>query len=126
MRESEKRTATLIGSELRKSEDRTATLIGSELRKSEDRTASLIANEVGGLHSDIQDVETRLVARLDSIDSRLKLRRAGLIQSGARAMARFSEFAENSEERWVSLVARVEALERKITAGEHGNGAGKT
>jgi hypothetical protein len=34
--------------------------------------------------------------RLESIDSRLKLQ-AGLIQSGARAMARFSEFAENSE-----------------------------
>src|SRR5580698_10356834 len=38
--------------------------------------------------------------RLESIDSRLKLQ-AGLIQSGARAMARFSACAENSEERWV-------------------------
>jgi hypothetical protein len=36
-------------------------------------------------------------ARLESIDSRLKLQ-AGLIQSGARAMSRFSAFAENSEE----------------------------
>jgi hypothetical protein len=52
-------------------------------------------------------------ARLESIDSRLKLQ-AGLIQSGARAMARFSGFAENSEERWVALAARVEALERKL------------
>jgi hypothetical protein len=52
-------------------------------------------------------------ARLESIDSRLKLQ-AGLIQSGARAMARFSAFAENAEERWVDLAARVEALERKL------------
>jgi hypothetical protein len=52
-------------------------------------------------------------ARLESIDTRLKLQ-AGLIQSGARAMARFSEFAESSEERWVALVARVEAPEKKL------------
>jgi hypothetical protein len=56
--------------------------------------------------------------RLESIDSRLKLQ-AGLIQSGARAMARCSEFSENSEERWVELAARVAALERKL------GGAGK-
>jgi hypothetical protein len=55
----------------------------------------------------------RVDHRLESIDARLKLQ-AGLIQSGARAMARFSEFAENSEQRWVALVARVEALERKL------------
>ena len=53
--------------------------------------------------------------RLESIDSRLKLQ-AGLIQSGARAMARFSAFAENSEDRWVELAARVAALERKLDA----------
>jgi hypothetical protein len=51
--------------------------------------------------------------RLESIDTRLKLQ-AGLIQSGARAMARFSEFAESSEQRWVSLVNRVEVLEKKL------------
>jgi hypothetical protein len=50
-------------------------------------------------------------ARLASIDSRLKLQ-TGLIQSGARAMARFSQFAETSEERWVALVTRIEALEK--------------
>ena len=55
-------------------------------------------------------------ARLASIDSRLKLQ-AGLIQSGARAMARFSEFSENSEERWIALVARVAALEKKLEEG---------
>ncbi len=51
--------------------------------------------------------------RLESIDSRLKLH-AGLIQSGARAMARFSSFSENSEERWVDLAARVAETERKL------------
>jgi len=29
-------------------------------------------------------------------------------------MPRFSAFAENAEERWVDLAARVEALERKL------------
>jgi hypothetical protein len=83
------------------------------LQGMEDRTAALIGAEVGGLHIDIQQSEARIGARLDSIDSRLKLQ-AGLIQSGARAMARFSEYAENSEERWGALVGRVEALERKL------------
>lgn len=79
---------------LREMEERTALLIAGKLRESEERTALLIANEVGGLHTEIQDAEGRLRARFDSIDARLKLQ-AGLIQSGARAMARFSEFSEN-------------------------------
>ena len=86
------------------------------LRGMEERTAALIAGEIGALHTQIQQSEARLDARLSSIDSRLKLQ-AGLIQSGARAMARFSEFAENSEERWVALVSRVETLERKLEGG---------
>jgi len=52
-------------------------------------------------------------ARFDSVDARLKLQ-AGLIQSGTRAMARFSEFSENSEWRWVSLLGRVAALEKRL------------
>ncbi len=83
------------------------------LQGMEDRTAALVAGEIGSLHSQIQQTEARLGERLDSIDSRLKLQ-AGLIQAGSRAMARFSEFAENSEERWIALVHRVEALERKL------------
>ncbi len=78
-----------------------------------DRAVQAFAGEVGSLHTQIQQTEARLGARLESIDSRLKLQ-AGLIQSGARAMARFSEFSENSEERWVALVGRVEALEKKL------------
>jgi hypothetical protein len=97
--------------------------IASELQKLEERTALLIAAEVGGLHTEIQGVEKRLSARFESIDARLKLQ-AGLIQSGARAMARFSEFSENSEARWIALLSRVEALERKLSGGGHGNGKG--
>jgi hypothetical protein len=106
---------------VRASEDRTASLIAGEVRASEDRTASLIASEVGSLHTDIQGAEKRLGIRLDSIDARMKLH-AGLIQSGARAMARFSEFAQNSEERWVDLATRVEDLDRRTPRGDHTNG----
>lgn len=58
------------------------------------------------------DVSTRLA----SIDTRLKLQ-AGLIQGGARAMARFSEFSENSEQRWTDLALRVLAIENKLQGG---------
>jgi hypothetical protein len=139
LRAMEDRTAALIaGVEDRTAariagvEDRTAariagvedhtTELANEMRKLEDRTAALIAGELGSLHTGIQNSEIRMRALFDSIDSRLKLQ-AGLIQSGARAMARFSEFSENSEDRWVALVARVEALERKVSGGNHGNGA---
>jgi hypothetical protein len=70
------------------------------------RFSQHILHEVGARFD-----ETR--TRLESIDTRLKLQ-AGLIQSGSRAMARFSEFSENSEQRWVDLASRVEALERKL------------
>jgi len=70
------------------------------------RFSQHILNEVGSRFEEVK-------ARFDSVDARLKLQ-AGLIQSGARAMARFSEFAENSEDRWVSLVGRVAALEKRL------------
>ncbi len=87
--------------------------LDEKFRASEDRTAALIANEVGALHTDILGVESRLTARFDSLDARLKLQ-AGLIQAGSRAMARFSQFSEDSEERWVTLMTRVEALEKRL------------
>ena len=68
--------------------------------------ATHILQEVGGRFNEVN-------AKLESIDSRLKLQ-AGFIQSGARAIARFSEFSETSEARWVDLVSRVEALEKRI------------
>lgn len=83
------------------------------LQGMEERMAALIAGEVGTLHTDIGERFGRMDSRLESIDSRLKLQ-AGLVQAGSRAMARFSEYAETSEARWVALVARVEALEKKL------------
>jgi hypothetical protein len=83
------------------------------LQGMEDRMAALIAGEIGSLHTDIGERFDRMDTRLESIDSRLKLQ-AGLIQAGARAMARFSEFSENSEVRWVDLATRLAALERKV------------
>lgn len=55
--------------------------------------------------------------KLESIDARLKLQ-AGLIQAGARSMARFSEYAETSEQRWVSLALRVAEIERRLEGGK--------
>jgi hypothetical protein len=78
--------------------DRTAAATEIRLIDRIDRLAEATAGEVGTLHTQIEGVEKRLGARLESIDARMKLQ-AGLIQAGARAMARFSEFAENSEER---------------------------
>jgi len=54
-----------------------------------------ILNEVGSRFEEVKARFNSMDARFDSVDARLKLQ-AGLIQSGARAMARFSEFAENS------------------------------
>jgi hypothetical protein len=68
------------------------------LRAMEERIAALVAGEIGSLHTDMGERFERVEIKLESIDSRLKLQ-AGLIQSGARAMARFSEFAESSEAR---------------------------
>ena len=76
------------------------------LEESFTRWSQHILSEVGARFGEVNQ-------RLESIDTRLKLQ-AGLIQSGARAMARFSEFAETSEQRWVALVSRVEELERRV------------
>lgn len=51
--------------------------------------------------------------KLASIDARLKVQ-AGLMQSGARAMARLSAYTEESEMRWVDLATRVLAIEQKL------------
>lgn len=64
----------------------------------------------------LHEMDTRfsLVDRkLESIDSRLKLQ-AGLIQSGARAIARLTDYSETSEARWVDLTVRFDSLERRM------------
>lgn len=101
--------------QLRAVEERTM----AQLRALEERTAALMAAEIGSLHSDMGHRLARVEARFDSVDARLKLQ-AGLIQSGARAMARFSEFSENSEQRWVDLDVRVRQIERKLENGASG------
>jgi hypothetical protein len=70
------------------------------------RFSQHILNEMGSRFDEVK-------AQLNSMDARLKLH-AGLIQSGARAMARFSKFGEDSEEPWVSLVGRVAAPEKRL------------
>lgn len=50
------------------------------LQGMEDRTAALIASELGSLHTDIQDVEKRLGARLDEVNVSLDVH-AGLLQT---------------------------------------------
>jgi hypothetical protein len=40
------------------------------LQGMEDRTAALIAGEIGSLHTQIKQVEDRIVAQLDTIDAR--------------------------------------------------------
>jgi len=89
--------------------------IEAQMQGVENRMAALMASEIGSLHSDMQTIERRILDRLDALDSRLKLQ-AGLIQIGMRGMVRFSEFAEASESRWLDLVSRVEALEKKVSA----------
>ncbi|HZL56677.1 MAG TPA: hypothetical protein VFC21_06340 [Bryobacteraceae bacterium] len=51
--------------------------------------------------------------KLESIDSRLQLH-AGLVQSGARAIARLSQYSESSEARYTELLTRFEDLERRV------------
>jgi hypothetical protein len=120
----EERTATLIAAtatEIQASEERTTARVAREIRASEERTAALIAAEIGSVHIDMEHRFAHVEARFDSVDARLKLQ-AGLIQAGARAMARFSKFSESSEERWNELDRQVEAVERKLANGTHGDG----
>jgi hypothetical protein len=56
-------------------------------------------------------------AKLASMDARLKLQ-AGFIQAGTRTLARFSQFAEDSESRWIAHEARLTALEKKPEGGK--------
>jgi hypothetical protein len=51
--------------------------------------------------------------KLESMDSRLKLQ-AGLIQTGSRAIARLTNYSENSEARWVDPAVRFDSLERRV------------
>jgi len=96
--------------------DALETRLSERTQAMETRIANVIAGEVAAIHADMGNRFDAVEARFDSIDARLKLQ-AGLIQSGARALARFSDFAENSEARWVSVVERVAAIEKRLGMG---------
>src|SRR5665213_1247147 len=64
----------------------------------------------------LHEMDLRLATvdkKLESIDSRLQLH-AGLVQSGARAIARLSQHSESSEGRYTELLTRFEDLERRV------------
>jgi|SRR5579885_876517 tetrahydromethanopterin S-methyltransferase subunit G len=78
-----------------------------------DALDSKLENAVSHLLNEIGRRAEEQMARWESIDARLTLQ-AGLIQSGSRAITRFSRFAENSEARWVDLDRRVRAIEDRL------------
>ena len=80
--------------------------IRTELKAELDSVLTHVLNEIG------RRAEEQ-TARWESIDARLTLR-AGLIQSGSRAITRLSRFAENSEARWIDLDKRIRAIEDRL------------
>ena len=74
-------------------EERFDARLDARLDEAFTRFSQHILNEVGSRFEEVKARFDSVDARFDSVDARLKLQ-AGLIQSGARAMARFSEFSE--------------------------------
>ena len=70
----------------REIEHRAESLIADEMRKSQERNALLIASAFEGVRTHLQDMERRLSARFDSIDSELDLS-AEPIHEALREMA---------------------------------------
>jgi hypothetical protein len=85
----ETRIVQRFESRLKDTEARLEARFDARLDEAFTRFSQHILNEVGSRFEEVK-------ARFDSVDARLKLQ-AGLIQSGTPAMARFSEFSENSE-----------------------------
>ncbi len=82
-----------------------------------DALAKRFDDKLTGLAQHIlHEMETKFAhenKKSESIDSRLKLQ-AGLIQTGSRAIARLTNYSENSEARWVDLTVRFDSLERRV------------
>ena len=72
-----------------------------ELEELRDQLVALIVDTSGSLHTQIQESERRLEARMDRgferLDARLG-RHGGLIQGGAKAIARLTEWSERVDE----------------------------
>jgi hypothetical protein len=79
-----------------------------------------MAAEIGALHTDIRQVETRLTARMDEYHNRLD-RHGALLQTGARQIVRIFEGEEELSRLWRDLEKRTASLEIGFR-----NGSGET
>ena len=82
-----------------------------------DATKEQLVNHTNGiaaeLHIQIQSVETRLIDKISAVEKRLELQ-GGLIQSGARAMARFIKWTEGTDVELSGYEHRLMLLEKRV------------
>ena len=82
-----------------------------------DATKEQLVNHTNGvaaeLHIQMQSVETRLIEKISAIEKRLELQ-GGLIQSGARAMARFIKWTEGTDVELSGYEHRLTLLEKRV------------
>jgi chromosome segregation ATPase len=82
-----------------------------------DATKEQLVNHTNGiaaeLHLQIQGVETRLTTKISAVEKRLELQ-GGLIQSGARAMARFIKWTEGTDIELSGYEHRLTLLEKRV------------
>ena len=82
-----------------------------------DATKEQLVNHTNGiaaeLHLQIQSVETRLTTKISAVEKRLELQ-GGLIQSGARAMARFIKWTERTDIELSGYEHRLTLLETRV------------
>jgi hypothetical protein len=67
-----------------------------------------------GLHTQIEDLDRRVGERFDHIEKRLDLQ-GGLVQSGARALARFTEWSEGTDLDLSRYDRRITEIEKRLT-----------
>jgi len=73
------------------------------------------------LHTQIQELDTRLSERLDRMEARQD-RQGTLIQSGSRAMTRFIEWSESADESFSRYDRRLTKIEKRLDRIEGANG----
>jgi chromosome segregation ATPase len=82
-----------------------------------DATKEQLVNHTNGiaaeLHLQIQSVESRLTTKISAVEKRLELQ-GGLIQSGARAMARFIKWTERTDIELSGYEHRLTLLETRV------------
>jgi chromosome segregation ATPase len=82
-----------------------------------DATKEQLVNHTNGiaaeLHLQIQSAETRLTTKISAVEKRLELQ-GGLIQSGARAMARFIKWTEGTDIELSGYEHRLTLLEKRV------------